>query len=540
MTAFNYLKPDYAAVFTRRLQLLQKMRKNPDCVPVMKAYYKLNPWQFVEDWGMTYDPRNVAQGLPATIPFIPFPKQVELMQWIYQHWRDSKDGLIPKSRDTGVSWNAIALSCTLCLFYPGMAVGFGSRKEEYVDRLDSPKSLFYKARVFMENLPREFRGGWLREKHGAFMRITFPESGSVMTGEAGDNIGRGDRAGIYFVDEAAHLERPNLAENALSATTNCRIDLSSVNGMDNPFAVKAHSWPAENIFIFRWQDDPRKTQEWYDEELARKGPLVMAQEYDINYSASVAGVVIPSEWVNAAIDAHIKLGIEPTGKRRGALDVADEGKDMNAFAGGVSILLEYCEAFSGKGSDIYQTTERAFEICDEMGYLEFAYDADGLGAGVRGDAKKINEAREDSLPKRRAVKVITFRGSSAVVNPEAKIVTIDNDESKDKEERINKDMYANLKAQAWWSLRLKFLRTYRAVVKGHPVTNPDELISISSKIPCLPALKLELSQPTYSLNGAGKMLINKQPDGTKSPNLADSIMILHAPAEVAPRGFLDM
>lgn len=532
--AFDFLNPDYAAVWTRRLQLIQRIRKDPSCLPIMKAYYKLHPWQFVEDWGVTYDPRNVGKGLPATIPFIPFPKQTDLMKWIVDHWKRSKDGLIPKSRDTGVSWNAIALSCTLCLFYEGMAVGFGSRKEEYVDRLDSPKSLFYKARVFMENLPREFRGGWQREKHGAFMRITFPESGSVITGEAGDNIGRGDRAAIYFVDESAHLERPNLAENALSATTDCRIDLSSVNGPATVFSTKRRTWPAEDVFPFHWRDDPRKTQEWYDAELERKGPVVMAQEYDMDENASVSGVVIPNEWIQAAIDAHIKLGIAPTGLKRGALDVADEGKDMNAFAGGHGVLLEYCEAFSGKGSDIYKTTERAFEICDTMGYTEFAYDADGLGAGVRGDAKKINEARV------RQVKVVTFRGSASVINPEAKIVTIDNDPDKDTEERLNKDYYANLKAQAWWSLRFKFLRTYRAVKLGHPVGNPDDLICISSRIPSLQALTMELSQPTYSLNGAGKVLINKQPDGSKSPNMADAVMIWAAPAEVEPRGFFDL
>jgi hypothetical protein len=36
---------------------------------------------------------------------------------------------------------------------------------------------------------------------------------------------------------------------------------------------------------------------------------------------------------------------------------------------------------------------------------------------------------------------------------------------------------------------------------------------------------MELSQPTYSKNGVGKILINKAPDGTRSPNLADTVMI---------------
>jgi hypothetical protein len=360
-----------------------------------------------------------------------------------------------------------------------------------------------------------------------------------MTGEAGDNIGRGDRAAIYFVDEAAHLERPQLAEEALSATTNCRIDLSSVKGMNNPFAVKAHSWPAEDIFIFHWRSDPRKSEEWYENLKRTRDPMVIAQEYDINYQASVAGVVIPAEWIQAAIDAHIKLGIEPSGKRQGGLDVADEGIDLNAFAGRHGILLEYCEAWSGKGADIYATVERAFEICDAEGYGEFAYDGDGLGAGTKGDARKINEGREQRK-RGNVIDVRKFQGSAAVVDPDGKIPQFDGDEGKDKDERTNKDYFANAKAQAWWHLRMRFLRTYRAVTQGHPVTDPDALISISSRLPSLTKLTLELSQPTYTENGAGKLLINKQPDGTKSPNLADSVMIAFSPAEPKRRGFFDL
>lgn len=487
---------------------------------------------------MTYDPRNIERGLPATIPFIPFDKQHDLMRWIVGHWQSSHDGLVPKSRDTGVSWIAIALSCTLCLFYEGMAISFGSRKEEYVDRLDSPKSLFYKARVFLANLPVEFRGGWTRERHGSFMRLTFPESGGTMTGEAGDNIGRGDRVAIYFVDESAHLERPQLAEESLSATTNCRIDMSSVKGSATVFSVKRRTWAPEDVFVFHWRSDPRKDEAWYENLKLTKDPQVIAQEYDIDENASVSGVVIPSEWVQAAIDAHVKLGIEVSGRRTGGLDIADEGADMNAFAGRYGILLDYCAEWSGVGSDIYATVDRAFTICDDSDYEDFRYDGDGLGAGTKGDARIINEGRIKG--KKREIAVTKFQGSSAVLDPEGKIPQLDGDESKDALERTNKDYFANAKAQAWWSLRLRFLRTYRAVVQGHPVTDPDALISISSKLPTLAKLTLELSQPTFSENGAGKLLINKQPDGTKSPNLSDSVMIAYAPAEPEKRGFFDL
>lgn len=129
------------------------------------------------------------------------------------------------------------------------------------------------------------------------------------------------------MDEAAFLQRPLLIDAALSQTTRCRIDLSSVNGMSNPFAQKRHSGKIP-VFTFHWRSDPRKDDEWYRKECEKiDNPVIVAQELDLNYQASAEGILIPSEWVQAAVDAHIKLGIEPSGQRLGAMDIADEGKD---------------------------------------------------------------------------------------------------------------------------------------------------------------------------------------------------------------------
>ena len=57
----------------------------------------------------------------------------------------------------------------------------------------------------------------------------------------------------------------------------------------------------------------------------------------------------------------------------------------------------------------------------------------------------------------------------------------------------------------------------------------DELISIDPNVEELLPLAMELSQPTYSLNSVGKILIDKGPDGARSPNLADAVMIAFSP-----------
>ena len=107
-------------------------------------------------------------------------------------------------------------------------------------------------------------------------------------------------------------------------------------------------------------------------------------------------------------------------------------------------------------------------------------------------------------------------------------------EASDVENRKNKDYYANRKAQAWFSVRKRFQTTYRAIHEPDVAYDPDSIISLDSRLPLLGKLCTELSQPTYKINTAGKMLIDKAPDGTRSPNLADAVMIRFAQAERAP------
>lgn len=526
---FDFLEPDYAMVFRYRAERLKKIRANPECLPMMRAFYRDNPAQFIIDWGCTADPRNVERDLPAIIPFILFPRQEEWVQWCIDRWRNQETGLVEKSRDMGLSWLTIATAITLCMFNKDMAIGFGSRKEEYVDKIGSPKSLFHKARQFVSLLPPEFRGS----VDAPHMRILFGGTGSSMVGESGDGIGRGDRASIYFVDEAAFLERPQLTEASLSQTTNCRIDVSTPNGMANPFAEKVKSGKF-NVFTFHWRDDPRKDDAWYAKQVEKLDPVTLAQEVDLDYSASVEGVLIPSKWVQASIDAHIKLEIDPTGELRSALDVSDKGKDANAHSFRNGVLLEDVQGWHGLSvEDIFGTTQRAIDNCEERHYPSFAFDADGLGSGCRGDARIINETRASQGL--RAIEAYPFNGSGKVINKELYIIEPEGES----QGRTNESFFANYKAQCWWSLRERFKITFEAVTQGKPY-KVEDLICISSKIEALTSVTTELSQPTYKKDGQGKVLINKAPDGSKSPNNADSVMMVFAPQEQQSISFFDM
>lgn len=555
---FDHFQPDYAAEFAARAERLTYLRENWDD-PIFRAglwaHYRANPWDFIDDWGCTVDPRNRDVDLPAFVPFKLFPRQREWMQWTLQRWKAREPGLTEKTRDMGMSWCAVALACTLCIFNKDMAIGFGSRKQEYVDKIGHPKSLFWKAREFMRYLPREFQAGW-SPATSPLLTLGFPETGSVITGEAGDGIGRGDRAAIYFVDEAAFLERPALVDASLSQTTNCRIDISSVNGMGNPFAQKRHGGKIP-VFTFHWRDDPRKDQAWYDRQVEFLDPVTVAQELDINYLASATGLLIPSAWVQAAVGAFKRLGIVASGEKLGALDVADEGPDENGFCVTKGVSVQRVTTWSGAGSDIFQTVLQANSICDEEGILKYWYDADGLGAGVRGDARVANEQRTG--PK---LSILPFRGSGAVHDPDKAIpdASPDGAPKRDKNARTNLDFFMNAKAQGWWSLRVRFQRTYRAVeaFKAWEAENalagadlpPDmdafndqrpafvcpyneaDMIDLTEGMEGLSELQSELSQPTFTINTQGKVGVDKAPDGTRSPNRGDCVMIRFAPRKM--------
>ena len=524
----NTRLPEVIAEMTRRYYYKALIEQN-DLSKQAEIYKcKNDPAHWFNQWIWTYDPRGMSFGLPANIPFVLRPKQVELVDWLIERENSQTHGLIEKSRDEGMSYVVLGFFLHRWLFVEGFAGGVGSRKEELVDKKGDPKTLFHKFRDMFSKMPNWMKPkGFVEKVHDNYMRIINPDNGATITGEAGDNIGRGGRTTMYFLDEWAFVERQEAVDAAISQNTNVHIKGSTPNGIGDRFHQDRFSGRYA-VFTMPWRANPDKNwtveyngkiiHPWYEKQLATLDDVVLAQEVDINYAASVEGVLIPSTWIQAAIDAHIKLGIEPTGDRIAGLDVADEGKDKNSYAGRHGIVLNYLDTWSGKGDDIFGTTQKAMDLSIEQSIDTLFYDADGLGAGCRGDARVINELqREKGLPE---VNVDSFRGSGSVHEPDDEMV----------EGRLNKDFFANMKAQAWWWLRMRFQETYRAI-EGREY-DPDMLISLSSdelKEKELALLTTELSQPTYTKNGTGKILVNKQPDGTASPNRADSVMICFNP-----------
>lgn len=508
--------PDYIGELARRAELEKRIVSDPVMLAGAKALYASSPAAFVSDCVWLYEPRNANKGDPVRIPSVLFTRQRDFIEWMKERFESKSSGPVEKSRDSGATWMASAFAVWLWLFYPGSTVGFGSRKEILVDRAGDLQSIFEKIRSIIRHLPPYLKPDGFNEKtHSNYMRILNPENAATIIGEAGDNIGRGGRTSVYFVDEAAYIERAQLVEAALTATTDVRIDISSPR-----VGTLFNEWTATSRtkFIFDVSDAPWHTPEWMKSkraDLESKGlGYIYRQEYLRDATAGIEGQLIPGDWVEAAIDACGKLGIKPTGARKAGLDVADGGQDRSALALTHGVLVQSVRSRGDLLAD--GAGAWAYGEATQAGCSILQYDSIGVGAGAAA-----------SLRDKKDIRCAGWSGAASVADPTLKY----------EGNRSNEDMFANAKAQGWWYLRDRFLATFKAVNKG-VADDPDAIISLDPDIPELRELKSELSQITYKHNPSGKVIINKAPDGHRSPNLADSVMIALAPEQGSEVEFL--
>jgi phage terminase large subunit len=241
---------------------------------------------------------------------------------------------------------------------------------------------------------------------------------------------------------------------------------------------------------------------------------------------TVENSIILAEWFDACVDAHIKLGFEPTGQERLAYDPADSG---DAKAVGYQHGSVVTGVSSTNDGDVHTATDWAIRFAAELKPDVFIYDADGLGVSLR---RQILVGL-----KGKKVKIVPFSGGGAIQHPNEIYDGIEGEGFFDIERgRTNSAMFLNPRAQNYWRLRDKMFKTYLAVEKGK-YFQPDELISFSSSIKELTGLRAELCRiPRKYNNGNGKIQILSKPEmkakKIKSPNMADVVMMLQQEVDI--------
>jgi phage terminase large subunit len=445
----------------------------------------------------TYDPR-LLPGDPL-IPFALFPRQEAFIRWLQDREAAQEDGMAEKSRDVGFTYLCAAYALHGWLFRKGFSAGFGSRKEQLVDRKGDPDSIFEKVRILLASLPDWMRpAGFKEADHDNHMRLINPANGSTITGEAGENIGRGGRKTIYFVDEAAFLEQPKTVERALSQTSNVKVWVSTPNGMGNLFFEKRHSGKVP-VFTFHWRDDPRKDDAWYARQKESLDPVTVAQEIDIDYTASIEGITIPAKWVRAAVG----LALPANGPVIAGYDVAGDGDNADR---NVLIARQGPKVLPPVDWGGLNTTQSAWKARDEavrLGASVVNYDVGGMGEGVKGTWN----SSETPLP---------FKTNPIQWGEPA------SETRKWPDGKTSREKFVNLRAELWFLLRERFRKAYEHVTDGIPHP-PEDMISL----PNHPQLISDLSLPLNDTTETGKIRLESKPKmrqrGVKSPDFGDAL-----------------
>lgn len=477
-----------------------------------------------DHYAWTYDPRLIGKAGGAFVPFKLWPRQRDAVRWLYDRIVAQEEGLMEKSRDVGATYLCSGVCLWAWLFLDGFKATFGSRKVDYVDKKDNPDSIFAKLRIIARRQPPELLPpGFNWSTHDNYMRLSNPATGATISGEGGEDMGRGGRSTVYVLDEAAFVPNAEVTEAALSGNTDCVIWVSSVNGMGNLFARKRHSiLKAHQVFRLHWRDDPRKTDEWAQAKQASfSDPTTWASEYDIDYSASVEGICIPAVWVESAKRlAALEPRLRPSNNGTLGLDVG-AGK-----AKSVAIARKGPVVLPPKSRRDPDTTETAFwglDIAKETGVSMLNFDAPGVGAGV---ASTLTHNQVSGL---KVTPVNTGLPPSNLRWPDG---------------RTSEEMFGNLKAEVWWLCRTALQRTHEHVLfledKDGGVMHPvSDLLALPSGDPESDALNLQLSLVKWERNERGKIVIEKKDAlrrrGIASPDHADGLVLTFVVPKEAPR-----
>lgn len=252
-------------------------------------------------------------------------------------------------------------------------------------------------------------------------------------------------------------------------------------------------------------------------ENARKGdPEDFAHVYLGEPRANDEDAVIKRTWILAAIDAHKKLGITPTGAKRIGFDVADSGTDKCAEVYAHGALVSWADLWKGGEDELLKSCTRVWNEGRKRG-ASVTYDSIGVGATAGAKFAELNKANPGT-----PVLYAKFNAGGAVFQPEA----LYSNQTK------NQDQFANIKAQAWWLVADRFRNTYNAVHNGQQFRE-DELIFIASECPYLDQIIDELSTPKRDFDNNGKVKVESKKDLAKreieSPNLGDAFVMAFAP-----------
>jgi hypothetical protein len=517
-----------------------------DAIKLELAICAEDPLYWLNWYGWTYDPRNPLEkpALPAHLPFDLCQRQIEMWQWFDYVLECRQDGCVKKSRGIGFTWEAGAYAWYKWRFVPGFKTTFGSRKATEVDQIGNPDSILEKVRMLYRGLPK-----WMLPRgfnpflHDKQMLLINPENDNVIRGEGGDEMGRGGRATLCIIDEAAKIEHADRVDAATSATASVRIWGSTINPQNenNLFARKYNSFPPDRVFRFHYSEHPIWTAERVANKKQDVSPEIWASEFEIDDSYTVEDITIPAAWVQscqkfkALCDARYQ---EEIAKGSGEASKYKLQPRLEGIAGGdvgggkaQSVVIgRFGPIVAAPNSwlepDTIDTALKMLDYCAELKLdprddtlvpriRSLRFDSVAIGQGVSATMKR-NPRKGLSV-----TGVNTGQAASETRWPDG--------------EQANEKFF-NSKAEGWWTCRERCKRTHEMVLHleglaGGVYHSPDDCMALPNEPSnqLLNRLVAQLSQVKWNRRENGKIQIESKESlakrGIPSPDYADALIL---------------
>jgi hypothetical protein len=245
------------------------------------------------NFAYTFDPRLEFYKV-RDIPFVLYPEQEKLVRWTEQLLIKMDDGIVEKSRDTGVSYTILISIILYRWLFHEFNAKIGSRKEELVDRPDDPDSLFWKIDYNLRKLPSWMIPPFKRN----YMKLTRDDNNNTITGEsANESFARGGRNNLTLFDEHAFWPWSKASWESAGESTTTRLSVSTPPPSGRAsFFYKLGQSERLPRFTFHYTGDPRKSEEWVEKQRLKKSGEEFERELNISYEGSLENTVYASQF----------------------------------------------------------------------------------------------------------------------------------------------------------------------------------------------------------------------------------------------------
>jgi len=270
------------------------------------------------NYAWTMDTRKT----PSIIPFVLFPKQIELVKQLDKY----EDLFVDKPHDLGISWTTMGWELHQVLYTKGFTALNISRKESEVQDSGNTFHALHGRLLFMyQRLPPFLKPAI----HNPFLIFSVPSMNSVIKGEsANPRAGRDTQYKFIFVDEAAFIECLDEMWKGIRNATNTVFINSTppTESFNNKFAeIKDLPNSGFKKMHFTWTDNPQHDKAWFDKKTAAMTESEIAQEVLVGYDKAKTNRSYPEYDDGIHLLGH-KVYLNPKSKLYAFMDFGLEGE----------------------------------------------------------------------------------------------------------------------------------------------------------------------------------------------------------------------